>query len=68
MAGYRARTGVTTLIVLTKHLCKLYGVYSSKIIAYITASSLPPDQKAAILTWLSGASAACAALLLIGDD
>lgn len=66
--SYRARTGVTTAILLIKQLCRLYTTYSSKINAWVSASSLTAGEKASILSWLAAAQATCALMELIPDD
>jgi len=68
MATYRARTGVTTFILLVKAMCRLFAVYQTKISNWVTASSISSDNKTFILQWMSSASAVCAILLSIGDD
>lgn len=68
MAFYGARTGVTTLLALVKHLCGIYGLFDTKINAWVNASSLSPADKATILSWLGSISEICTLLKTIPDD
>lgn len=68
MAAYGARTGVTTLLKLTKHLCGIYELFSSKINAWVMASSLTEGEKTTIVAWLQSISLVCNLLKSIPDD
>jgi len=68
MAAYGARTGVTTLLALVKHLCGIYMLFSTKINAWVNSSSLSPSDKATVLAWLSSISEVCTLLKTIPDD
>lgn len=60
--NYGGRNGVSTLIKVTKHICHIYASFSGAIIAYVNGSSLSSGDKATVIAWLNGASAACAIL------
>jgi len=58
--NYGGRTGVSTIIFLIKRICHVYTSFSASIIAYVNGSSLSSGDKATVIAWLNGASAACA--------
>lgn len=57
--NYGGRNGVSEIIRLTRLLCRIYVRYSSRIVAFINASSLTTEQKATVTAWLADAQEAC---------
>jgi len=66
--GYNKKTGVTTVIKLTKHLCGIFDVFSPTILSWVNSSTLTTAQKAQVTDWLNGVSGVCALLRTIPDD
>jgi hypothetical protein len=66
--AYGNRTGVTTVLKLTKHLCSIYNLFSVKITGWVNASSLSDPNKAFVNGWLGNISAVCALLKTVPDD
>lgn len=54
------KIGLTTIINLVIHFCRLYQENSTAIVAYINASTLiDSTQKTTLIAWLNGVYAAC---------
>lgn len=65
---YGKRTGVTTLLVLIKHMCRLFLVFENKIVAWIAASALSTDNKSICYVWIATTKTVCSLLTSIPDD
>ena len=63
--NYGGRIGMSTTIKVVQALCKIYGTYQAKIIAYVNASTLTSDQKASVISWLNLATEICGLLTSI---
>lgn len=60
--NYGGRIGVSTIISLTRHICRIYTTYSSRIIAWVDGSTLSSGDKTTVKDWLAAAQSACAIL------
>jgi len=67
MPAYYAKTGVTTLRVLVKRVCRLFLSYGTKINDWIDTMPDPAD-RATIRAWIIATQAACTILLATPDD
>lgn len=61
-SNYGGRNGVSSIVRLTRELCRIYTAYSGGIINYVNNSSMSPSDKATVIAWLNGGVAACAIL------
>lgn len=52
------RTGVTTLRILIRSICKLYAKFKPTILAWVEGQ-FSPEQVTTIKAWLDGADAVC---------
>lgn len=67
MPPYGAKTGVTTLIALVKHICRIFLVFEPKIVAWMGTISNPTDRALAI-AWIATTKAVCSILQATPDD
>jgi len=63
----RVVTGVSTVIMYVKLLCRIYLKFQPKIINWIN-TSVPAGSRAAVLEWLDNAVIICAILVTSPDD
>lgn len=68
MAGYGARTGVTTARRLIERLNRLYTKFSVTIDGWVNASSASSGDKAELLAWLHQLSDVARIVKGIPDD
>jgi len=64
---YGSKTGVTTVIKLVKHLCRIFLIYEAKIIAWADGNMSPTDA-ATFKAWIATTKAVCTLLLSTPDD
>jgi len=68
VANYRRIvTGVSTVVLLTKTLCKIYLRYQAKIINWVN-TQVPSTSRQTVLDWLEAAVVVCAILVTTPDD
>lgn len=59
MFNYGGRNGISTIIRVTKHICRIYLTFSARITQYISDSTLETEKKTTVLAWLNAAQEAC---------
>lgn len=62
--NYGSKNGMSTIVKLIKHICRVYLAYTAAIQTFINSSSLTTEQKAQVIDWLEAGVTVCG--LIVG--
>lgn len=65
--NYRKRSGVTTLFKTIQYLCKIFGLYHTSIVNWVSSVLHGPDLDF-VLGWLNNLQAICLIIDGLPDD